>query len=321
MKIRVTLIAAAITSAVLSGGLYADSDRDFQEHKGHILKTWEKMSQKTLDDWHKVRANTQRFFVARSSGSRVVIDYAYGSVHALAEGGDGDEAALNAQTKLVETLEKTGDWKELDAFDRQIGSLADARSFISSQQPRLDSTPEGTVAELNLAMIPDHLQQRHQRYARYIDHYAKQYEVDPDLVAAVIEVESYYNPNAQSPVGAIGLMQLMPDSGGREAVRIVTGVDRKPTIRELKTPGLNIQLGTAYLKYLLDYYSYVEDGTARMMLALAAYNWGMGNVDGNLRPAPDIVEKDINYRIAAAPRETREYVTKVRSKYGLYNLL
>ena len=104
-----------------------------------------------------------------------------------------------------------------------------------------------------------------------VDRIAASHSLPPQLVHSVIKVESNYNPLAVSSKGALGLMQLMPDTARRFGVS------------NAFDPIDNIQGGTRYLKYLLDLYN----GNAR--LALAAYNAGEGAVDkyGAVPPYPE----------------------------------
>jgi soluble lytic murein transglycosylase-like protein len=122
-------------------------------------------------------------------------------------------------------------------------------------------------------------------YEPYVLEYSNQHSLRPELVRAVIQVESGYNPRALSPKGAMGLMQLMP-----ETARML-GVQRP------YDPEQNIRGGTRYLRLLLDKYEGSEE------LALAAYNAGSGAVDRYGKRIPPY-------------RETRDYVRKVGSKAG-----
>ncbi len=116
-----------------------------------------------------------------------------------------------------------------------------------------------------------------------IDQTAKDHNVDPLLVHSVIRAESNYNPNAISPKGAEGLMQLIPATARR------FGAADSFDVRE------NITAGVKYLKYLQDMFK--DD-----RLALAAYNAGEGAV--------------IKYGNVPPYRETENYVYKVGKTYG-----
>ena len=101
---------------------------------------------------------------------------------------------------------------------------------------------------------------------------SERYGVDPFLVCAVIDSESGWDENAQSHRGAVGLMQLMPDTATDMIAKgIVDG--RVYSVDELTDPEVNIEFGTAYLGYLLSYF----DGNVDR--AVAAYNAGLANVD------------------------------------------
>jgi soluble lytic murein transglycosylase-like protein len=108
--------------------------------------------------------------------------------------------------------------------------------------------------------------------------------VDPALVAAVVKVESDYDPWARSPKGALGLMQLIPPTGWRFGVR------------DFFDPQQNIEGGVRYLKFLLEMFEGNVD------LSLAAYNAGENAV------------KRAGHRVPAIP-ETRDYVRRIRAIY------
>jgi soluble lytic murein transglycosylase-like protein len=114
---------------------------------------------------------------------------------------------------------------------------------------------------------------------------SNRYGVDEGLIKAVIKAESGFNPNAVSHAGAQGLMQLMP--GTARALGVTDSLD----------PEQNVMGGTRFLRDLLKRYNGNLDS------ALAAYNWGPGNVDKK----PEHL-----------PRETREYLVRVKQNYNSY---
>jgi soluble lytic murein transglycosylase-like protein len=109
--------------------------------------------------------------------------------------------------------------------------------------------------------------------ARALVEASREHGLQPGLVLAVIEVESRFDPFAVSHKGALGLMQILPSTGAPIARRL--GIPwRGP--QTLFDPHANIRIGVAYLRELIDRY-------ANVRAALAAYNWGPGEIDARLR--------------------------------------
>jgi soluble lytic murein transglycosylase len=113
------------------------------------------------------------------------------------------------------------------------------------------------------------------RYKQIIDGHARNYRLDEALLAAVIYQESKFEARAESDSGAIGLMQLLPDTAKGIAAR--TGGSRF-RVADLYDPEINVRYGSWYLRHLLDKYDDLE-------LALAAYNGGQGNLDRGIHYA------------------------------------
>jgi soluble lytic murein transglycosylase len=107
-------------------------------------------------------------------------------------------------------------------------------------------------------------------YEHAIRAYARERDLDPALVAAVIYTESRFDPNVVSSAGAVGLMQILPETG--EFIARSTG-GKDFVEADLRDPDLNVRYGTWLLAYLHDRY----DGDRRT--ALAAYHAGPANVD------------------------------------------
>lgn len=135
---------------------------------------------------------------------------------------------------------------------------------------------------------------------------AREKQLDPALIAGVIFAESKFVDQTSS-AGALGLMQLMPETARFIAER---SGGTAFTLEDLSTPEVNIAYGSWYLRYLLDHY----DGNE--VLALAAYNGGMGNVEEWVAEAQARGERFSEDAIPFA--ETREYVDRVREARRQY---
>lgn len=136
---------------------------------------------------------------------------------------------------------------------------------------------------------------------------AKQNGLDPNLVYAVIRQESNFDPDAKSGAGAIGLMQLTPDT--------FDWLQKKDELQTLRTknalyePNVNIRYGCRFLSLLLKKY-----GVRRT--ALCAYNAGMGRVDGWLKDAK--ASKDGKNLDNIPYPETKNYARRVEQNYQQY---
>jgi soluble lytic murein transglycosylase len=142
-------------------------------------------------------------------------------------------------------------------------------------------------------------------YEIYIIEYSKRFAVDSLLIKAVMKKESNLNPGAISKTGAGGLMQIMP----KTALEIANQLNITDYSSEnLKEAEINIMFGTCYLKKLLNYYN------NNLILALAAYNAGIGNVEDWYSKDPEIGRK-----ICKIPfKETRYYVRSIIFIYKIY---
>lgn len=135
--------------------------------------------------------------------------------------------------------------------------------------------------------------------ASVIRHQATEKNLDPALIAAVIYAETKFEPSTSS-AGAEGLMQILPETANFIARR--TGGVRFTT-SDLATPAINVAYGSYYLRYLLDHYQGDE------MLAVAAYNGGLANVDRWVARARS---EGHALRVSEIPfPETRAYVERV----------
>jgi soluble lytic murein transglycosylase len=140
-------------------------------------------------------------------------------------------------------------------------------------------------------------------YEKAIQASAGRHKVNPHLVAAVIKAESSWDADAASSAGAVGLMQVMPGTA-KDLVRSgAVDAERFP-VEDLSDPSVNIEYGTAYLRFLVNRYHEIET-------ALAAYNAGLRHADEWKKKGDDI-------RAAIEFPETKTYVVRVVRNRAAY---
>jgi soluble lytic murein transglycosylase-like protein len=139
-----------------------------------------------------------------------------------------------------------------------------------------------TAVKGTFSNVLNDMQAKKLAFSPLVEQAAKENNIDPAIVHAVIEQESAYDSNAVSKSGALGLMQLMP------------GTAKQMGVKDSLNPEQNIRGGTKYLSSLLNHYH------GNLTLALSAYNAGPNNVSkyGGVPPF----------------RETQKYVKKIISK-------
>ena len=175
----------------------------------------------------------------------------------------------------------------LDKFLAQLPKGAASPQPAQSAQTGLPGSAQPDSGAPPVAALDDPLPEN-PAIGAIIDKASRRYGVEAGLIKAIIKQESNFNPRAVSSAGAQGLMQLMPSTA------------RGLGVSDSFDPEQNVMAGTRFLKDMLHRYGGNLDD------ALAAYNWGPGNVDRH------------GSESAALPRETRNYLAKVKGYYSQY---
>jgi soluble lytic murein transglycosylase-like protein len=168
--------------------------------------------------------------------------------------------------------------------EAQIYSWRDSSGVLTISDRPQNGGPRA-ARSIAVQVSPALVARSNPQFEPLIRQHASQRGIRPDLVRAVIQVESAFNPRAVSPKGAMGLMQLMPATAKQFGV-----IDPF-------NPAENIRAGVSYLRQLLDRYDHDEQ------LALAAYNAGPGAVDKYGSKVPPY-------------KETQNYVLKISGIRG-----
>lgn len=217
-------------------------------------------------------------------------------------------------------------------------SVTSARQPTESEDPALDyatNLPAKRIATMSLQLDQHALSIR--RAAPYVAHarqLGEQFQIDPALILAVAQVESSFNPLAQSHIPAFGLMQIVPHSAGLDVNRRLNQINAEPSAEELFEPLTNMHFGIGYLS-LLDttYLAAIHDPHNRLLCTIAAYNTGAGNVARVFHPEgrrqlsaavsvinqmnPEEVEASLLSNLPY--QETRDYLPKVLAAYRVHH--
>lgn len=144
-----------------------------------------------------------------------------------------------------------------------------------------------------------------QKYKEYVEKYSKEYQIDKELIYAMIKTESNFKQNAISKKEALGLMQILEDT----AYEIASELKKDITKEDILNPEINICLGTKYISNLIEKYGNVE-------LAITSYNAGIGNVDSWIEQG--IIKQDGTDLQNIPFKETNNYVRKILRDYEIY---
>ncbi|MBP0001150.1 MAG: transglycosylase SLT domain-containing protein [Cyanobacteria bacterium SID2] len=214
-------------------------------------------------------------------------------------------AWMRWQVEFVDPVEPTVDAQYTDGILRQsVGDYIDSLFMLESLGWRDDAEELARYRELKsnpaywYALYPF-------PFEASIEAWSKQRQLDPLLTVALIRQESRFMPGIRSSADAVGLMQVLPETGDWIAAK-----RDEPSPKNLTDPDDNIRLGTLYLDYTHEEYN------NNTMLALASYNAGPGNVDDWLSrfslSDPDIFVSQIPFP------ETKGYVSSVMGNYWNY---
>lgn len=310
---------------------------------GNVKKTW---GRKEV----KLPSRVQYIKYTQNYKSRAVVDFDAGEL--TVETVDDKAPAMSLKNAIVTTLLTPTDPRAVDLFSdsavilssdkepyllglvvdqhqKPIVSPADAENYadylIQAKAATRTVELEGgkkNALYVKFPMVANFQHKQAEKYSHWVTKFAAQYQISPSLVYAVIRTESNFNPFAVSSAPAYGLMQLVPESGGRDAYRRAKGTDGIPSKQYLFDAQNNIELGTAYLNVLA--YSQLEPVShpvSREYCVISAYNTGPGNVlrtfskdkvaavntINRLEP-PAVYQK---LRTGLPYEETRQYLYKV----------
>lgn len=253
-------------------------------------------------------------------------------IHTLLMGSDASGIDLLADGEVPISSHPFLKGQVVDHVGREVTNVAVANDFATYLiQHRLKSRQLSNgkrVSYVTIPMIANHVEVRARRYLPMVRKSSRQYGIDTSLILAIMEVESSFNPYAVSYANALGLMQVVPKTAGRD-IFVRKGLDGQPDQNYLFDPTRNIDAGTMYLTILRDeYLDGITHPTSKLYAMISAYNSGAGAVlrvfDQDKWQAIERINQlqpDAVYRIlttAHPSSQARNYLMKVNKAQRKY---
>ena len=217
-------------------------------------------------------------------------------------------------------------------YFEQSSYIKVSRQNSAPVQWEITKTMNGEKAMVTASfVIPHSVHKKAKRFSDEVTAAAVRERLPPELILAVIETESSFNPMARSHIPAYGLMQIVPRSAGRDASRYLYGESKLLAPSYLYKIDKNIGVGSAYLHLL--YYRYmrkVTDPVSRLYCVIAAYNTGASNVgaaftgkksfSGAVETINSMTQEEVYQMLIneLAYEETKKYLIKVTSRMKKY---
>ena len=152
--------------------------------------------------------------------------------------------------------------------------------YLIANELKTAKTQKGAVIHyVQIAMVKKHEDIRARKYENIVNLYASKYSLEPKLIYAIIKTESDFNQYAISKSGAVGLMQIMPQTAGADAYKELYGKSAQPSRDYLFEPKNNIEMGSVYISILKNrYLKDISDKTSKEYCAISSYNGGSGAI-------------------------------------------
>lgn len=327
----------------------------FNDYQARFKAAQQAFANELKRHWRKAELTTDKQFVqySRDLKARSVVDFDAGTLVIEAQADSPAAAAAKIKQSLAELLamdtqqayekdpvlqltdkEQLKENAARQSKDPVVGDLfqgQDVDAIIAPAEKSIvqDKQP---VARVVIQLPAGSTAKKAALYQPLAEKYAAEQKVPAPLVMAIMHSESAFNPMARSHIPAFGLMQIVPQSAGRDTTEYLTGRSRVMTASELYQPEANIRSGAAYLHILnYRYLKAIKDPVSRQYCVIAAYNTGAGNVaraftgstqvsraaDKINRMSPDQVYAHL---IRYLPyQETRDYLKKVSGRVALYS--
>ncbi|MCK0162353.1 murein transglycosylase domain-containing protein [Marinobacter sp. S6332] len=300
-----------------------DQDEVAQEVEEESRRNFRHLETDSIDDSDQLLSG---FIFGESNVSEAKLNMA---VDAMMAAGEKSTVKQNGQSVIAWVFPITSG-KSLEKPKQRPVETVSPPQIAAEKRARavLQSRPIGPDSQQSLPA-------QARPFLKAINKQHREFDLSAELLLAIIETESAFNPMAKSPIPAFGLMQIVPQSAGQDATEKIFGEPRILAPSYLYNADNNIRIGAAYFHIL--YYQYfrgIENPLSRLYCSIAAYNTGPGNVSAaltgaemRLTPAIAIAngmspEQVYTHLLKNLPyEETVNYLRKVTGRLSQYEQL
>ncbi len=324
-------------------------DTEFEAYQAAYLKEFNAYKQDIEKEWDEAKTSSPSTWVSYQDNkkSRTTLDYRNNTIEVAIRADDSPTpekiAALVSEAITKPASEAIKQDPILQKVNKQSIPIANTlmsgialtkeaiADLIDKAKTLIDQDSKGEYVKVTVILPEKAKTDRVQQFLPAVKRYSKEFKVDIPLVLAVIHTESAFNPLAQSHVPAFGLMQIVPNSAGKDVQKLIYKRNQAPSSSMLFKPDINIQHGCAYLHILnYRYLKSIKNKAAREHCCIAAYNTGAGNVaraftgKTNVNSAAKIInrmssdEVYLHLRNNLKYKEARDYVKRVNEHKSLY---
>jgi len=339
--------------------LEEEFERKWRESEAELQKTWLQMERRQEETYQRAKEEIEKkwdryvesskkiwvdYYSDANSMSKVNFEKGYIEVTSIVPITKKDMVELGKERlkRQIKKLFSEDNLAKMEVLadqvkneEGQVVTKDNLEQFIKEEVPkkvrvekpfRAKDEVERVKLKLHIDMVPNHIYVRAKKYLPLVEKNSQRFNIKPQLILAIIHTESYFNPLAESPCGAYGLMQLIPRYAGREAYLFLYKKDKVITSDYLYLPENNVELGTAYL-YLLKnkHFSDMREELKNMYLVICGYNCGPTAINKRIteRYTLSRITSHELYRILRlrTPKETRDYLKKVIQRMPIYEPL
>jgi len=322
-------------------------DAAWDEYEQELERKWTAFQKEVEKKWEGFVRSTKKDWVEYSKGleTRSKVDFKKGEVviETIIPGDDPKAFSkarekINKQAKRMLAKEDITGKKVLEnQIVNKKGEKVtrkNQKKFIKEEilpnvkpDPKPFKSRDGVKRRkysVSIDLVPEQIKVRAEKYLPLVEKGARRFLLKPQLVLAIIQTESYFNPLAVSSCNAIGLMQIIPRFAGREAYKALYNTDKVLKSKYLFNPKNNIELGCKYLSLLkYNHFRDVRGDVKNRYVSICGYNWGptvMRRKIVDRYPISQMADSEVYSLLRnKTPKETRNYIKRVTERMPIYD--